>query len=170
MINKLTSQDIDYVMRAHSEHPKKPSKAFRKNDGITPYFYHPIWCATCIATENLLNKELKDKGAQVLLYHDVLEDTILPIPQWITDEVKQDIIHMTFENSEHEMKEIWEKPSHIKLFKLYDKLHNLLESDYMLKEKREKYEQYAKKLLEFVEKEYGELNIVKLARGIIGGK
>jgi len=46
---------------------------------------------------------------------------------------------MTFEGgSEQEIVEIWDKPTEIRLYKLYDKVSNLLDGAWMKDEKRKK--------------------------------
>ena len=103
----------------------------------------------------------------MLLYHDLLEDTNTALPNWLEENVKQDVKDMTFESSEREMREIWNKHSRTKLFKLYDKTHNLLDGSWMDVEKRKKYREYLEKLCTEVERYYGKnLNITKIARGI----
>ena len=160
-------EHIQYIIDAHSNHPIRPSKAFRKWDGKTPYFIHPIWCSNTIATETILDTKTREDGIIVLLYHDVLEDTTKPLPESLPAEIKELIQHMTFESSDREMIEIWEKSIEIKLYKLYDKVSNLIDGSWMDAEKRKKYEDYTQKLLEEVESKYGELNITKIARSVL---
>ena len=73
----MNQRDLDYVIEAHRHHAVKYSKAFRKWDWATPYYTHPIWCATTIVTETSLLDMIREDGIIVLLYHDVLEDTEL---------------------------------------------------------------------------------------------
>jgi len=163
----MNLQDIAYAADAHSSYAKKPSKATRKWDGKTPYAVHPIWCASTIATETMLEERVRNEGIQALLYHDVIEDTTRPIPEHLCERVRQHILDMTFENSDVEMEQIWSKPIEIKLYKLYDKVSNLLDGSWMSSEKRTRYENYTKKLCDEVESHYGELNITRIARSII---
>jgi len=165
--NPIKQQDIEYMVGAHNKHPRKPSKAFRKFDGKTPFYFHPLWCATTISTESKLSTELRERGALVLLYHDVPEDTTLQLPDWLEKMVKVDIRDMTYENFEDETMRIWQKPTHIKLFKLYDKTSNLLDGGWMNEEKRKIYNEYTGNLLKIVREEYGELNITKIAGAVI---
>ena len=157
-------KDIAYIMDAHQNCAKKPSKAVRKWDGKTPYFIHPLWCATTIATETSLEESVRNDGMQALLYHDVLEDTTKGLPEYLSDRVKGIVKDMTFEGgSEQEMKEVWNKSKEIRLFKLYDKVSNLFDGSWMDQEKRAKYMDYTKKLCEDVKKNYGKLNITEIA-------
>jgi len=66
-----------------------------------------------------------------------------------------------------EMVEVWNREPKIRLFKLYDKISNLLDSSWMTPEIIEIYTSYTKKLLEDVEQNFGQLNITRIARAIL---
>jgi hypothetical protein len=160
-------KDIEYILDAHKNYAKKPSKAVRKWDGKTPYYIHPLWCATTIASETALDEETKRVGIQALLYHDILEDTTKELPEGLDEKVKQAVKDMTFEGgSKQEMEEVWTKPKAVRLYKLYDKVSNLLDGIWMDDEKWDKYVEYTMKLYEDVECNYGELNITRIARTV----
>ena len=144
--------------------PVKPSKAVRKWDGKTPYSVHPIWCATMILHETALAEDIRVDGSQALLFHDVLEDTLAELPNYLSDRVKKLVQDMTFESSDEEMLKVWDKPIEVKLFKLYDKVSNLMDASWMSPEKLRKYREYTNRLTQEVQTHYGELNIVKLAK------
>ncbi len=164
----IYQRNLEYVIEAHRDYPRKESKAFRKWDGKTPYYVHPIWCATMLATETSLPSEVREEGVQALLYHDVLEDTYKLLPDWLTARVKTLVVEMTFQGgNSQEMQEIWNKSKEIRLYKLYDKVSNLLDGSWMNEEKRRTYEEYTRKLCEDVEHNYGELNITIIGRSII---
>ena len=179
----MSEKDIEYVMDAHSGHPKRPfklakelhdknpgesykvslSRAFRKFDGKTPFYIHPIWCATTIATETKLDETVRNEGIMALLYHDLLEDTTKELPEWLSPRIEYLVKEMTFEDgSKQEMEEIWNKPNEVKLYKLYDKVSNLLDGSWMDETKRKNYENYTGKLCEEIKKMCGDLNIVKM--------
>lgn len=167
MLTELISQ-IGYVIDAHTNHPRSPTNAVRLWDKETPYAIHPVWCAMTILTETNLPKNLREGGALVLFYHDVLEDTNAPLPNDLTPAVKQEIYDMTFPGGiEQEMREIWNKGNIIRLYKLYDKVSNLLDASWMPPELHNKYIDYTRKLLHDVEQNFGSLNIVKIAHAII---
>lgn len=162
---------INNIIDAHSVwNSSFPEKAFRKFDGLTPYFVHPIWCATTIATENFLPKELRDLGFLVLLYHDVLEDTIYTEKSLLRLNLSTEVIchikNMTFIDNADEMINVWAKEPRIRLFKLYDKVNNLINVDGWPKEKIKLYIEYAEKLAKDVENNYGKLNIHYIFEGI----
>ena len=158
---------IEYIITAHALHPVKISKAFRKADGKTPYSVHPIWCATTLLQEQGLPQELRWNGAQALFFHDILEDTTAKLPPELSGEVTQMVIDMTFENTDAEMVEVWDKPIEIKLLKLYDKVSNLLDADsWMTPERFSQYAKYTNALADVVEENYGRLAIGKMARAV----
>lgn len=167
MRTKTIPELISYTCKSHSELPKKPSKAFRKWDGHTPYFVHPIWCSMMILTETILPDSIRSKGSQALLLHDVLEDTSAQLPDNLNKEVVQIVKEMTFTSSQEEMKQIWEKDPIIKLLKLYDKVSNLLDDTWMNEEKSCTYKRYVGRLCEEVKQQYGKLNIVKIAETLV---
>ena len=164
----MQQRDINYVIEAHRDNSLKPSKAFRKWDGTTPYHIHPIWCATMIATETTLPANVREEGVQVLLYHDVLEDTKKELPEWLSERVVQLIGDMTYENLIEEMNEIWYKPSEVRLYKLFDKTNNLLDWQRSSIVKHERYEEFTRRLMQDVLGNYGELNITRIAGAIVG--
>ncbi len=157
---------INFIIEAHWDFPKRPGSIFRKHDGKTPYWAHPIWSAITILQEQNLPEKIRVVGAEALLLHDILEDTCLKLPNYVTEEVKALVGEMTFESSEEEMDKIWERSNLAKLFKLYDKVSNLLDYGWMTAEKRRRYCEYTLKLADFVEEKFGELNIVKMAKAI----
>lgn len=161
-------EDVVYIWEAHQGHPKQSKDAVRFFDMKTPYTIHPLWCAFSIAAEPSLDEKIREEGILVLGYHDVIEDTKKELPNWLPDRVKYLIHEMTFEGGmEKEMLEIWYKPKEVILYKLYDKVNNLMTATWMKPERRKEYEDYTKKLLDDVERNYGELNITKIARAII---
>jgi hypothetical protein len=158
---------ITYAWTAHSQYPTKDSKSYRKWDGMTPYATHVVWCAMTLLTETTLTEEVRGRGAEALLLHDVLEDTTSPLPENISDGVEHLVKEMTFPSNEVEMAEIWSKSKEVKLLKLYDKISNLLDGVWMDAGKSLHYAEYAQKLLGEVEQVYGQLNIVKIAKSIL---
>ena len=161
----MQQRDITYIIQAHRDYPQKPSNAYRKWDGKTPYYIHPLWCAATLAAETTLDEKTREEGVQALLYHDLLEDTTKLLPNWLSSRVKTIIEQMTFEQgSAQEMQEIWNKPDEIKLYKLYDKVSNLLDGNWMSPEKKKQYRAYTQRLCDEVEKIYGQLNITQLAK------
>ena len=164
----MQQKDIDYVIQAHQDYPRKPSKAYRKWDQKTPYFMHPLWCASTISTETTLDAKIREEGILTLLYHDILEDTTRALPHWLSKEVQQSILNMTFQGGmSQEIRDIWNKEPKIRLYKLFDKVSNLLDGSWMDAEKRRVYGEYTQQLRQDVEQHYGILNITRIAERII---
>jgi isocitrate lyase len=75
---------------------------------------------------------------------------------------------MTFESTPDEMTNVWTRSKESRLLKLYDKVSNIMDGNYMSAENRKKYMEYTTLLLKDVEKEFGgELNIVKIAKSFV---
>lgn len=157
---------IEYSMDSHSRFSTKESNATRKWDGETPYGVHPTWCAMTLLHETRLPAELRKSGAEALALHDVLEDTTRPLPEKTSERVRQLVDGMTFESSRSEMQLIWDRSPEIRLLKLYDKVSNIMDGAWMSQEKRAAYLSYTKRLADDVERNFGALTIVKIARAL----
>jgi (p)ppGpp synthase/HD superfamily hydrolase len=156
---------IDFTLAAHARQPVKPSKAYRKWDGRTPYSIHPIWCAMTLLHETspVLTEELRYPGAEALILHDILEDTTTVLPEWVNDWTRTLVNEMTFVSTEEEMRLVWERQPFVRLMKLYDKVSNLMDGAWMSEEREEEYAAYTKKLADDARENFGELNIIKIA-------
>ena len=168
---KLASEivsSIQFMVDAHIHHPKTEKDTVRFWDKKTPYIIHPTWCAMTLLTETTLPEKLRFEGYQALLWHDVLEDTtITELPETASTIVCDYVKEMTFTSFNEENKAIWLKRKEIQLFKLYDKTSNLLDGSWMKSDKKRDYIAFTQRLLNRVHAEYGDLNIVKIARSII---
>lgn len=153
---------IAYTFRAHSEGATKQSKAVRKWDGKTPYAVHPIWCAMMILHETTLPEDLRQRGAAALLLHDILEDTTFGLPDDTPEDVRRLVHEMTFKSFNEETVEIWFKSDEARLLKLYDKVSNLLDGNWMSPDKRTGYLAYSLNLCMATRRVYGELNIMRM--------
>jgi len=161
---------INLTVLAHSILADKPGKSVRKFDNTTPYAIHPIWCAMTILAEENLSLEIRELGAEVLLLHDFDEDTKAGIPDYTSEKTKHLLLQMIFQDSAHEMEEIWNRDKLVVLFKLYDKVSNMMDSGWMPEERgiayyRERID-YLCKLTDFIERTFGRLNITVMARAI----
>lgn len=169
---KNLQKAINTCLEAHSSYSRKKKSSVRKWDNQTPYGVHPIWCATMFLQETNLPDSLNRKNcAFALLFHDVKEDTTIEFPEWLPKEVIELVELMTFTSevgsTAIEMKVIWNSPTILRLLKLYDKVSNLLDGLWMSDEKwNGQYVPYVLQLADDVEKNYGQLNIVRIARVI----
>lgn len=156
----------DFSRIAHIHHSRKLTGRVRFHDKKTPYIVHPIWCAMTILTETTLQESIRLNGYLALMWHDVLEDTSIPLPTFADDTVKELVNDMTFSSFEEETMRLWEKSPIVRLLKLYDKTSNLLDASHLSKEKWSRYTDFTKRLIEDVHHNYGDLNIVKIAQSI----
>jgi len=160
----LTS--IQFAVDAHIHHPKAQSDAVRFWDRNTPYVVHPIWCAMTLLTETKLDESIRFDGFAALLWHDVLEDSQLELPENTSDRVRQYISDMTFKSFSDEIEDVWKRDNIIRLFKLYDKTSNLLDGTWMSDDKWNRYVDFTNRLNEDVLRNHGELNITKIAMSV----
>lgn len=157
---------IAHANKAHSLHGLTPEDAVRFHDHLTPYIVHPLWCATTLLQESALPLDLRQKGSIALLWHDTLEDTSLPLPSEASAEIAWLVKEMSFSSFNEETTELWQKTNEVKLFKLYDKVSNLLDGHWLKNEKWNHYVSHTLRLCAEVEQIYGTLNIVKIAKAI----
>lgn len=170
MITENLAQAIidaaDFAKIAHINYPRTPTDRVRFHDKQTPYIVHPIWCAMTILTETDLDETVRLNGYLALMWHDILEDTTIPLPTATDEAVKELVINMTFKSFEEETILLWERSPLVRLLKLYDKTSNLLDASHLSEEKWNRYTALTRRLLEDVNCNYGNLNIVKIANAI----
>lgn len=152
------SKHIKIIEQAHKNQ-------YRRANITTPYIIHPIWCAMTLLHETNLDLKFKKKGYLALLYHDVLEDSNKKIK--LSKEVGELVENMTFDSFSVERAELWSKSPEIKLLKLYDKVSNLMDGEWMDETKMKLYLKHTKRLIKEIKEVYGDLNIVIIAQKII---
>jgi len=160
---------IAFAAEAHQEKVLPRAKAMRTfpSGERIPYFTHSVWCAMMILLDTQLPGRIRIPGAEALLLHDVLEDTTSPLPKSVSDEVRHLVEEMTYKGGfDEEKSAVLKKPPFIQLLKLYDKIATLYDGD-LDKTRYKEWTEFSQKLAKTVEKEYGELNIVLLARELI---
>lgn len=160
---------LELAWEAHNLHARTTEDRVRRHDGVTPYFVHPAWAAFTIMQEPRLSLGVRWLGFRGLCLHDVSEDTTLELPEWVPPVIRRIVELMSFESSQVEMEEIWSRPRIIRLFKLFDKVSNLLDGTWMDSREpgyRRRYEHYTLALADDVESNYGLLNICQIARAI----
>lgn len=157
---------IVFAKHAHIDQPKTPDDKVRFHDYRTPYIVHPIWCAMTLLSETILDENIRFSGYKALMFHDVLEDTNAALPDEINSDVKELIISMTFKSFGEETQKIWQCSNLVRLLKLYDKTSNLLDGSHMSDAKWNAYVEFVILLITDVEANFGQLNIVKIAKAI----
>ncbi len=165
-LNERLVRVIEYAARAHDEAARDEGNRIRRWDMRTPYIVHPVWCAMTLLQEPNIPEEVRYAGAEALILHDVLEDTTHSLPPDTSDRVRALVQGMTFDDSKQERELVWERGDEIILLKLYDKTSNFLDASWKSHEKMEEYASYLLKFVERVQKAYGDLNIVLMARAL----
>jgi hypothetical protein len=160
------AESIELTLLAHSAYANTPRDAIRWWDSTTPYAIHPIGCATTMLAETTLSAEIRFTGYQVLLWHDMLEDTSLPLPPACRPDVRRLVEEMTFTSFADELANLWSRSEMTKLLKLYDKTSQLLDAVWMDAAKWNRLVEHTHKLIAFVVEQHGELNIVRIARAL----
>jgi len=157
-----------YMVDAHSKSPRKASKAFRKFDGVTPFWVHPCWCATTLLAEESLAEDVRVRGTWALLLHDVVEDTTAALPAETPEEVVALVQAMTYAGGFAEERiHVWEHEPEVRLLKLFDKTSNLMSDGCLDPIRRAETREYVARLVDDVEANYGRLNIVKIVRALL---
>lgn len=166
LIAQSIVDSVAFAKHAHIDSPISPDDAVRFHDRSTPYIVHPIWCAMTIMTETLLDESVRTNGYLALMWHDVLEDTHAQLPDDIEDGVRELIEGMTFASFAVEKETVWQRPAIIRLLKLYDKTSNLLDGSHLSAVKWNAYTEFTQLLIDDAEQNFGQLNIVKIAKVI----
>jgi len=155
---------IDLTYEAHQE--KCTRKEFRQ-EGKVPFVVHPLWCALMLLNDTRIPFEERELGYQVLLLHDFLEDTSQKIPDYINPKVVNLVKEMTHQFWEEE-KAIDEKSDFVKLLKLCDKLASLYDENIRPDPKRRReWKKLIERLLSAVQKKYGNIRIVTMAKALL---
>lgn len=159
---------ISDVFRIHSEFAKKPENAFRKFDGKTPYGVHPNLSAMLFLHEESLREDFRVLGAKALFGHDFLEDTTATLPEWCMEpEVRRLIQELTFLDGEDPLRDIWNRSQTAIMLKFYDVVANLMCVSRMSPERIEERKKAAREHLAWVESRWSQLEIIKIARGLL---
>ncbi|MFA6304928.1 MAG: hypothetical protein WCV73_00370 [Patescibacteria group bacterium] len=157
-------QLLDLAYSAHQEHNTR--KDFRQ-DGKVPFVVHPMWCALTLLNDQRIPFEERELGYQVLLLHDILEDTSLEIPDFVEPKVLECVKEMTHDSWEEEQN-ISDKSNFIKLLVLCDKIASMYDETVRNEpQRRKEWKILTQKLLTDVEKHYGSIRLVTLAKAVL---
>jgi len=141
--------------------------------GNVPFMTHPLGAAHLLIADTLVPHEERELGFKILLLHDVLEDTSLPLPEWVEEDVRNGVIEMTYTGPKKlEEKMAWagSKSSFIRLLVLYDAFWTLYERHVGGSvDRKESWRRGVSELAEQVAQEYGDLRIVQIARAVAVG-
>lgn len=161
---KEFKQLVDLAYKAHQEHNTR--KDYRQ-DGKVPFVVHPLWCALTLLNDQRIPFEERYIGYQVLLLHDVLEDANIDIPDTVSEEVISLVKEMTHDSWEEEQ-DISHKSDFMKLLKLTDKIASMYDETVRPEPvRRREWRELVEKLLYDVEKKYGNIRLVTLAKAVM---
>lgn len=163
---------LDFAYSAYQEN-NLTNEVYRQ-EGKVPYIMHPLWCASMLIADTQIPWDQRELGFKALIMHDVLEDTLLELPEWIEPKVKEIVSELTFESFEQAKKEYADKSPFIKLLLLYDKLSSMYENHVGIHDGPTKAEQKRRDWKKFtivgikeVEKAYGNIRIVQIGKAIV---
>lgn len=152
---------IDFAYTAHQEHCTKKDM---RQDGNVPFVAHPLWCAMMLLNDTRVPYEERRVGFQALLLHDVLEDTSLPLPDWVEPEVVALVGAMTHGTWEAEQR-VEEKSSLVQLLKLCDKTASMYDENVRPDlQRRREWKALLTKLVQLVEPRYPGSRVVAVAK------
>ncbi len=154
---------IDYVYDAHQNHNTKHDY---RQKGRVPFFTHPLWCALTLLNDQRIPFEDRVIGYQALLLHDVLEDTSVGIPDFVSQQVKDLVNQMTHGTWEEEQK-LENKSPLVILMKLHDKLSSMYDESVRADPvRRKEWRQLLECLLVETKKYYPEARIIPIVESI----
>lgn len=155
---------LNLAYSAHQEHNTR--KDFRQ-DGKVPFVVHPMWCALTLLNDQRIPFAERELGYQALLLHDILEDTNLEVPDFVEPKVIECVKEMTHDSWEDEQN-IASKSNFIKLLKLCDKIASMYDETVRQEpQRRKEWKILTQKLLDDVEKHYGNIRLVTLTKAIL---
>lgn len=155
---------MDFAFEAYHSHNTSGQEYRQK--GKVPYIMHPIWCASIFITDTRIPYKEREIGFKALILHDVLEDTDLPLPNWVELKVKNIVKELTFESPNQALREAESKSIFIKLLLLVDGLSSMYE-EHVAPQRKKIWKKAMKKLLKDVKAKYGNIRIVQVAEVVI---
>lgn len=168
---KALARAMRNAMIWHAQFATRPGKAFRGGHNEertwTPYGIHPTWAAMTILHERDLPQNVRADGAMALLYHDVLEDTTKALPRDLPKSVRELVEAMTFESFDQETELLWQRAPVVRLLKAYDKVSNWMDGAWMYPDRRILHRAHLIRIVEDVERNFGTLNIVLIAKALL---
>ncbi len=164
--SKTFKQYLDFAYKAYQEH-NTTNQEYRQ-EGKVPYITHPLGAALLHLADTHIPYKKREIGFKILVMHDVLEDTSLTLPRWVEPEVKKGVKEMTYfgqKSLEEKINWIKTKNHFIKLLLLYDSFWSLYEHHVGGPAERQAlWKKGVLILADEVEKHYGNVRIVQIAR------
>lgn len=163
---ELFKQLIDFAYDAYQNKSKRDTL---RQKGKTPYITHPLFAASLLLADQRIPWEDRYYGYQILVLHDVIEDTTAEFPDWIDERVAEGVKELTFQDNItiDEKKEIVRnKNSFVKLLILCDTISNVYE-EHVGEIKRHVWKEMDIEILEDVRKVYGDVRVVEISEKIL---
>lgn len=157
---------LDFVHEAHQVNARESSYTTRQK-GTVPFTAHPLWCALMLLEDATVNQDERELGFQVLLLHDVLEDTKEALPGWIDPSVPPLVREMTYASWEAERAEALRKNEFLQLLKLIDKVSTIYDRGIGTRSKGREWRDLAQQLWRNTRARYGHTQVHKLMSMII---
>lgn len=164
--SELTRKLFEFAHDAHQNHNIQGQDHIMRR-GIYPYIIHPMWAAGTLIADPKIPKEERILGYQILVLHDVLEDTSEKLPDWVNDEVKSGVESLTHDNWEEEQEAITKYTPFLKLLKLCDKIQTMYELAVEDPKKAHEWKQLIERLVVDVEKHYGKTRVGMIANALL---
>jgi len=163
---KLVQQLFEFAHDAHTNHNVRGEDHIIRR-GIYPYIIHPMWAASTLIMDPDISIEERILGFQILMLHDILEDTSASLPAWVSQEVQDGVRRLSHESWEQELIDIASYTPFFKLLKLCDKIQTLYERGVVLPEKRPRWKQLVQELARDVEAQYGTTRVGTIANALV---
>lgn len=156
---------LDLAFDAYQNH--NTTKQEMRQGGKVPFLEHPMWAAMMLLCDQRIPFEQREIGYQVLLLHDVYEDTDLELPDDVDPEVKRLVQEMTLPSDfKKALVEVAQKETFVKLLILCDSLQNVYE-EHVTDWKRAAWKEGVGVLIREIEREYGNIRLVHVGKAIL---
>ncbi|MFZ6014971.1 MAG: hypothetical protein ACOYUZ_01280 [Patescibacteria group bacterium] len=157
---------LAHVITALQRDANDPRANVRKHDLATPFAVHPLWCAISILSAPDIEQDLRLAGYKVLLEH-ALEPQTGKAPD--ADRIQLEQIRSLrclsrVKNDDGSLR--WSAPPEIRLFKLFEVVHNLYDDEIDGDDLNIK---LARDLVGDVQANFGNLKIIRIAKALLPG-
>lgn len=163
---ELTKKLFAFAHDAHTNHNLRGQDHVIRR-GVYPYIIHPMWAAGTLVADPKLPKEERILGYQILVLHDVLEDTDVQLPDWVSEDVKKGVQALTHDNWQEEQEAVTHYTPFLKLLKLCDKIQTMYELAIVDPVKAHEWKQLIERLAVDVEDHYGNTRVVVIAKALL---
>lgn len=162
----LAKNLFDFAHDAHTNHNLRGEDHIMRRR-MYPYIVHPMWAAATLVADPKISKEERILGYQILVLHDVLEDTSVQLPDWVSEEVKKGVQSLTHNNWEEEQEAVTHYTPFLKLLKLCDKIQTMYELAVVDPKKAHEWKQLIERLVVDVDAQYGATRVAVLAKALL---